>query len=185
MRLVQNFFPGLFFLLTFWCHRSMDMWCVWIHCFQIYRQHIYRFSLPELSYPLSHRKVNDRGQFKRQFSATFVGMELYHNPRCSTSRASLALLNEKGLLPEIHEYMKSVPTVEELRALVAMLGIPAFELIRQNEDLYKEKYKGKKMSDEKWIQLMAKHPILIQRPIFIHNGKAVIGRPPERVLELL
>lgn len=112
-------------------------------------------------------------------------MELYHNPRCSTSRASLALLNENGLLPEIHEYLKAVPTTEELRALIAMLGIPPHELIRQNEDIYKEKFKGKKLNDEKWIQAMEKYPILIQRPIFIHNGKAVIGRPPERVLELL
>ncbi|MHB1277426.1 MAG: arsenate reductase (glutaredoxin) [Bacteroidia bacterium] len=112
-------------------------------------------------------------------------MELYHNPRCSTSRASLALLNEKGIVPEIHEYLKSIPTAAELRALIAMLGIPPHDLIRQNEDIYKENYKGKKLSDDKWIEAMVKHPILIQRPIFIHNGKAVIGRPPERVLELL
>lgn len=112
-------------------------------------------------------------------------MELYHNPRCSTSRASLALLNEKGIVPEIHEYLKSVPSAAELRTLIAMLGIPPHDLIRQNEVIYKEKYKGKKLSDEKWIEAMVKNPILIQRPIFIHNGKAVIGRPPERVLELL
>jgi arsenate reductase len=112
-------------------------------------------------------------------------MEIYHNPRCSVSRAGLAILNEKGISPEIHEYLKDTPTADELRELIRMLGIKPHDLIRQNEDIYKEKFEGKKRSAEKWIQAMVKYPVLIQRPIFIHNGKAVIGRPPERVLELL
>jgi len=112
-------------------------------------------------------------------------MEFYHNPRCGKSRTSLALLREKGIEPNIREYLKVPPSKEELLQVIQKLGVAPLVLIRQGETLFKENYKGKNLSDDQWVNAMIEHPILIERPIFIHNKKAVIGRPPEKVLELL
>lgn len=111
-------------------------------------------------------------------------MEFYHNPRCGKSRTALKLLNEKGIEPEIREYLKTTPSANEIKSLLKKLGIKAHDLIRTGESIYKENFKGKELSEDQWIKAMADYPILIERPIYIKGDKAVIGRPPENVLDL-
>jgi arsenate reductase len=110
---------------------------------------------------------------------------IFHNPKCSKSRATLALLQERGIEPEVVEYLKKPPTAAELKAIVAKLGIPAEQLVRKGEQIYKTEYAGKKLTDAQWIDAMVRHPILIERPIVIRGNKAVLGRPPENVLVLI
>jgi len=110
---------------------------------------------------------------------------IYHNPRCTKSRATLALLNERGIEPKVVEYLQTPPTAKELKGIVAKLGIKPEELVRKGEDVYKEKFAGKTLTDAQWIQALAANPILIERPIVVRGEKAVIGRPPENVLALL
>jgi arsenate reductase (glutaredoxin) len=112
-------------------------------------------------------------------------LTIYHNPRCGKSRAALAILEEKSLVFDTVEYLKTPPTKGELRAIVKKLGIKPEALVRKGEDLYKEKFAGKTLNDDQWLDALAKHPILIERPIVIRGERAVIGRPPEKVLELL
>jgi arsenate reductase (glutaredoxin) len=110
---------------------------------------------------------------------------IYHNPRCSKSRAALALLVQHGVTPRIVEYLKAAPSAVELKEVVRRLGIGAEALVRKSEDVYKTKYAGKKLTDAQWIDAMTKDPILIERPIVIKGERAVIGRPPENVEKLL
>lgn len=112
-------------------------------------------------------------------------MELYHNPRCSKSRQALALLEEKGISPEIRLYLSDVPSKKELTTILNKLDIPAEKLIRKGEKVYKEQFKGEKLSQGEWINAMVEHPKLIERPILINGDKAMIGRPPENVLEIV
>ena len=112
-------------------------------------------------------------------------MKVYHNPRCSKSRETVALLDEKGVEYETVLYLEDAPNQEELENLVGKLGIEAKELVRTGEPVYNEKYKGKKLSEKQWIKAMVANPNLIQRPIVVKGNKAVLGRPPEKVLELL
>jgi arsenate reductase len=112
-------------------------------------------------------------------------MKLYHNPRCGKSREALKLLQEKGFKPEIIEYLKNIPTHAELEDVLQKLGMRAEDLLRKNEKVFKELYKGKELSDSKWIEAMIAEPKMIERPIFINGDKAVVGRPPEKVLELI
>lgn len=112
-------------------------------------------------------------------------LTILHNPRCSKSRATLALLEGRGLEPRIIEYLKDTPTAAELAAIVKKLGIAPEALVRKGEDVYKAKYAGRTLSDAQWIDAMVADPILIERPVVIAGGKAVIGRPPERALELV
>ena len=112
-------------------------------------------------------------------------MKIYHNPRCRKSRETLALLEEKGQSPEVVEYLKDVPSKEELKEVLSLLGISAEKLLRKGEAIFKENFKGKTLSDDEWIAAMVEFPKLIERPIVIHKGKAVIGRPPENVLEII
>jgi arsenate reductase len=112
-------------------------------------------------------------------------MEIFHNPRCSKSRQALALLNEKGLEPKVRFYLTETPNQEELRSILAKLGIKAEELVRKGEQVFKDKYKGKQLSENEWISAMVKQPKLIERPILINKDKAVVGRPPEKVLDIL
>lgn len=112
-------------------------------------------------------------------------LKIYHNPKCSKSRATLALLQERGLTPRIVEYLRTPPSAAELEAIVAMLGIRPEQLVRKGEEIYKSRYAGKKLSDEQWIAAMVANPILIERPIVVLGDRAVIGRPPETVLALL
>lgn len=112
-------------------------------------------------------------------------MEIYHNPRCSSSRKTLQLIEDAGQEVTIRRYLDRPPVAEELREILSKLKMKPEELIRKNEAVYKENYKGKKLSDEEWIEAMILHPRLIQRPIVISGDRAVIGRPPESVKELL
>ncbi|MFZ4539106.1 arsenate reductase (glutaredoxin) [Propionivibrio sp.] len=110
---------------------------------------------------------------------------IYHNPRCSKSRAACELIAAKGIDAEVIDYLRTPPNKEELRGLLTKLGIKPAELVRRGEEVFKELYAGKTMSDEDWLEALAAHPILIERPIVVCGAKAVIGRPTEKVLELL
>jgi arsenate reductase len=112
-------------------------------------------------------------------------MRIYHNPRCSKSRGALALLEEHGITPEVVRYLDEPPTREELIALLAKLGMKPSELVRTGEDLCKTECAGKAMSEDDWLTVMLKHPVLIERPIVVCGEGAVVARPPEKVLELL
>ena len=109
---------------------------------------------------------------------------LYHNPRCSKSRQALQLLKDANEEVTIVEYLKEIPTIEELKKILKMLDIPANKLVRTNEAVWKDNFKGKDLTEEQLIKAMINNPKLIERPIAIKNGKAVIGRPPESVLSL-
>jgi arsenate reductase len=112
-------------------------------------------------------------------------LTIYHNPKCTKSRATLALLQDQGVEPTVIEYLKTPLTAAELKAIVAKLGIKPEALVRKGEDLYKTNYAGKTLTDAQWIDAMVKHPILIERPIVVSGARAVIGRPPENVNALL
>ena len=116
---------------------------------------------------------------------TSDALTIYHNPRCSKSRETLALLEARGLQPAIVEYLKTPPSADELRALLKKLGMKPEQLLRKGEDIYREKFTGKALSDEDQIKAMVAHPALIERPIVVRGDRAVLGRPPERVKELL
>ena len=109
---------------------------------------------------------------------------IYHNNRCSKSRLSLSYLDEKGAEYEVIEYLKTPLTAAELKEILGQLGIPAFDLLRRGEKDYKENFKGKDLSEDEWIAAMIEYPKLMERPIIVKNGKAVIGRPTERIDEL-
>lgn len=115
-----------------------------------------------------------------------MGLVFYHNPRCSKSREALKCLEEKGHAPRIVRYLEEPPTAAEISALLAKLGISARELMRKNEAPYKDLgLDDPKFSEKALIAMMAAHPVLIERPILVSGKRAVIARPPERVLELL
>ena len=111
---------------------------------------------------------------------------IYHNPRCSKSRKTLALLNEHGIEPEIVEYLKSPLSVGELKSLQQKLGTPALAMIRGKEQAFKDLgLNDGRPSDASLLEAIAMHPVLLERPIVVRADNAVIGRPPENVLELL
>lgn len=113
-------------------------------------------------------------------------VHIFHNPRCSKSRQTLALLQGKGIDAEVIEYLKTPPTIAELKTILSQLGISARELLRKGEADYKAlNLADKSLSEEQLIEAMVSHPKLIERPIVIKNGKARIGRPPESVLDIL
>ncbi|MDC9724644.1 MAG: arsenate reductase (glutaredoxin) [Gammaproteobacteria bacterium] len=113
-------------------------------------------------------------------------IHIYHNPRCSKSRQTLALLEENGFQAEVIEYLKTPPSIESLSNIIEQLGFTARQLLRKGEAIYKElNLKDETLTESQLIQAMCEHPKLIERPIVIHNGKAKIGRPPESVLEIL
>lgn len=114
-----------------------------------------------------------------------MSLKIYHNPRCSKSRDSFNLLTEKGLTFETVEYLKTPLSKEELTELLSKLNIPAKDLIRKGEKDFKENFKGKELSEEEWIDAMLSFPKLIERPIVVKGDKAVIGRPIEKVIELI
>ncbi|OWY37398.1 arsenate reductase (glutaredoxin) [Xenophilus sp. AP218F] len=113
-------------------------------------------------------------------------IRLYHNPRCSKSRAALALLQEAGAEVEVIEYLKQPPSAAELDQLLQLLDMEPRELMRQKEDEYGELYLDDiTLERDHLIRAMVDNPILIERPIAVRGRQAVVGRPPERVLELL
>lgn len=112
-------------------------------------------------------------------------MKIYHNPRCSKSRQTLELIQQAGQQIEIIDYLNQPPSEKELTTIIKLLGINAEDLVRKNEDVYKEKFKDKKITQQEWVKILIEHPKLIERPIVIEGNKAIIGRPPEKVLELL
>ncbi|MEM7568490.1 MAG: arsenate reductase (glutaredoxin) [Pseudomonadota bacterium] len=109
---------------------------------------------------------------------------IWHNPRCSKSRQTLALLEERGLTPTIRKYLEDAPSEQELKAALAALGKTAVEITRVKDSGYKELADGVTTEDQH-IALLAANPKYIERPIVFHDGKAALGRPPEAVLEIL
>jgi len=111
---------------------------------------------------------------------------IYHNPRCSKSRQTLQLLQEQGIEPDVREYLKDVPSADELKQVLAALGISARELLRTKEAEYKDAgLDNLDLDDDAIVQAMTEYPKLIERPIVINGDRARIGRPPEAVLEIL
>ena len=113
-----------------------------------------------------------------------MSVTIYHNPKCSKSRQTLELLEKQGITPDIIEYLKSLPTTEQLQGILAQL-VPR-DFMRKKEDIYAEcELDNLSLTDVELINFMIKHPILIERPIILANGKVAIGRPPEQVLKIL
>ena len=110
---------------------------------------------------------------------------IFHNPQCSKSRESLEILQNSSSEFEVVEYLKQVPKKSELKNVIKLLGIKPQDLIRKSEEIFKSEFKGKDLTESEWIEAMVKFPKLIERPIVIKGKKAIIGRPPSLVLELL
>jgi arsenate reductase len=110
---------------------------------------------------------------------------IYYNPKCSKCREALCILEEKKEDIEIVKYLETPPTKKELTQLLKLLGIKAEQLVRKSEDLYKNEYRDRSLSNKEWIEVMVNNPILIERPIVIKNNKAIIGRPPQLVVDFL
>ena len=111
--------------------------------------------------------------------------KIYHNPRCSKSRETLALLQKAKEDIEIIEYLNEIPSKAELTTILKQLGLKPEQLLRKGEPVFKEHFKGKTLSDEEWIDAMVAYPKLIERPIVLKNGRAALGRPPSSILEIL
>ena len=111
---------------------------------------------------------------------------IYHNPRSSKSRQTLALLEERGIAPRVVDYLKAPPSAAELKTILKKLGLRPRDIMRKGEPLYAELgLKDRDLDDDALIALMVANPILIERPIVVSGGKAAVGRPPESVLEIL
>jgi arsenate reductase len=110
---------------------------------------------------------------------------IYHNPKCSKSRNTLALLQQHGIEPVVIDYLKEVPSKSELKAIVKKLGFQPEQIVRKGEDAYKSKFAGKTLSDDQWLDALVGNPILIERPIVVKGDRAVVGRPPENALDLI
>lgn len=110
---------------------------------------------------------------------------IYHNPRCSKSRTTLALLEEKGIEPDVVLYLDTCPDTGEIKSLLGKLGMGAAQLVRRGEDAYKACGLGADSSDDDIVAAMTNHPKLIERPIVVRGDRAVLGRPPENVLDLI
>lgn len=112
-------------------------------------------------------------------------LTIYHNGDCSKSNGALELLQQKSILFDVRFYLTDPLSADELKALLQKLKMPAKDLVRKSEPVYTANYDGKELSEEEWIQAMATHPVLIERPIIVSGERAIIARPPEKVLELL
>ncbi|PZW42379.1 arsenate reductase [Mesonia algae] len=112
-------------------------------------------------------------------------IKIYHNPRCSKSREGLKILEESGKDFLIVKYLDIPMKKEEIKKVLELLDISAEELIRKNEKVWKENYKGKDLSEEDILEAMQEHPKLIERPIVVNENKAIIGRPPEKIKEVI
>jgi len=115
-----------------------------------------------------------------------MSVTIYHNPRCSKSRQTLQLLEERGIDARIIEYLKTPPTAEELKKVLSLLNMKPGDLMRRTESVYGELgLDDENLSDNELVEVMVKNPVLIERPVVVADGKARIGRPPESVLEIL
>ncbi len=115
-----------------------------------------------------------------------MAVTIYHNPRCSKSRQTLDLLRARDVEPQIVEYLQTPPSADELRRILALLGIGPRDLMRKKESEYKAAgLDDPALDDDALIAAMVAAPILIERPIVVHGGKAALGRPPETVLDIL
>tara|TARA_Y100000385_G_scaffold61982_1_gene60772 strand:- start:896 stop:1246 length:351 start_codon:yes stop_codon:yes gene_type:complete len=103
-------------------------------------------------------------------------MKIYHNPRCTKSRNALKLIQDKGLEIEIVEYLKTPLNTDELNSITKLIGLTPEQIVRKNEEVYKNEFKGKSLTNEQWIDALISNPKLIQRPIIIANEKGIIGR---------
>jgi len=112
-------------------------------------------------------------------------IKIYHNNRCSKSRCGVELLENSGKEYKIVKYLENTPTREELKNIITLLDISPIELVRKNEAIWKENYKGKDLTDDEIIKAMTENPKLIERPIVINGNKAVIGRPTESILDII
>lgn len=113
-------------------------------------------------------------------------IKIYHNPRCKISRQVLETIKEKSNEEiEIRDYLKVIPDLTELKDLLVRLHLKPQDILRTQEKIYKEKFKGKNFSEEEWLQIIIENPKLIERPIVVKGNKAVLCRPPERVEEIL
>jgi arsenate reductase len=112
-------------------------------------------------------------------------IKIYHKTNCATSLAAYSLLKKKKVKMEVVEYLVNPPSTKELKEILKMLGIKAEQLVRKKESLYKEKFAAKKYTEAQWIKIICENPILMERPIIVKGNKAIIGRPPEKVLELI
>lgn len=112
-------------------------------------------------------------------------IKIYHNPRCSKSREGLKILEESGKDFLIVKYLDIPMKKEDIKKVLELLDISAEELIRKNEKVWKENYKGKDLSEEDILEAMQEHPKLIERPIVVNENKAIIGRPPEKIKEII
>ena len=131
---------------------------------------IHRYTVPEIS--ASEKSMSE--------------LIIYHNPRCSKSRQTLAILNDEGITPTIVEYLNTPPDAETLQSILNMLQRSPRELMRTKEDVYTENnLADPALSEADLIQAMIDHPILIERPIVVRDGRAIIGRPPENVRALI
>ena len=109
---------------------------------------------------------------------------IWHNPRCSKSRQTLALLGERGISPTVRLYLDDAPSTSEVAKVLQHLGIKPWELLRRGEKVFKALGLDKDAADDALIEAMSANPILIERPIVIHDGDAALGRPPESVMRL-
>ena len=112
-------------------------------------------------------------------------MKIYHNPRCSKSRQTLEIIKKTKKEFEIVEYLKDILSISELELIIEKLGITAVELVRKNELIWQENYKGKNLSDKEIVRAMIENPKIMERPIVVNGEKAVLGRPPETVLKII
>ena len=113
-------------------------------------------------------------------------LKVYFKPTCATCQTALSLLKKNtDEEMELIEYLVETPTEKDLKEILKMLGLKAEDFIRKKEHLYKEKYEGKKFSEAQWIKIMVRNPILIERPIVVRDGKAILGRPAEKILDIL
>ena len=110
---------------------------------------------------------------------------IYHNNRCRKSREGLEILENSNKPFEIKKYLEDVPTKNELQDVISKLAINPIDLVRKNETIWKDNFKNKELSDSQILDAMVKNPKLIERPIVINGNKAVIGRPPEKILEII
>ncbi|MGG7034824.1 MAG: arsenate reductase (glutaredoxin) [Flavobacterium sp.] len=112
-------------------------------------------------------------------------IQIYHNSRCGKSRCALDLLENSGKEFEVIKYLENTPSAEELKSILKKLNIPAIELVRKGETIWKEQFKDQELSEEALIEVMVANPILIERPIIVNGDKAIIARPPENTLSII